>query len=266
MSSEKVKEVTSQIDQAIEHLARSLEAGQSDAIRAYFETVARFYKYSLGNQILIAIQRPDATCVAGFRSWQKFNRYVKKGERGIRILAPIIYREQDSENLEDTGEKVICGFRVVYVFDVSQTDGEPLPEIARAHGDPGSYLEHMREVITTRGITLTYVPGLDVEGRSRGGAIDIKAGLPPAEDLTTMIHELAHEILHKGERRKQTTKVMRETEAEAIAGVVGMALGLDAGKATVEYIQLYNGDIETFRMSLEDIRTTAADILSALNQ
>ena len=134
MKVEQAKQIASK---AIEQLSQALEAGHSERLREYLAAMARFHRYSLHNVMLIASQRPDATHVAGFQTWKQLGRFVKKGAKGILILAPIVLRkEAESDNREEETERTIIRFRAVYVFDVADTDGTPLPELGNAEGDP----------------------------------------------------------------------------------------------------------------------------------
>src|ERR1700682_521231 len=124
----KVDEVKQLTNKALEELAAALESGHSEALTAYLKTMALFSKYSLNNLFLIARQRPDARRVAGYQSWRKLGRFVRKGEKGIAIIAPVIRRKSEMESLE-TAEKesIVSGFKVAHVFSEEQTDGEALP-------------------------------------------------------------------------------------------------------------------------------------------
>ncbi|MFC1636455.1 DUF1738 domain-containing protein, partial [Planctomycetota bacterium] len=156
-------------------------------------------------------------------------------------------------------------FKTAYVFDISQTDGKPLPEFARVNGDPGVYTERLREYITSKGIMLEYSDAIgSAEGVSAGGLIKLKKGLTAAEELSVLTHEAAHEILHKDRENMPKDKKIRETEAEAVAFVVCHGVGLDTNSASSDYIQLYNGDKETLMESLERIQRTAVEILGAV--
>ena len=137
MKVEQAKQIASK---AIEQLSQALERGHSERLREYLAAMARFHRYSLHNIMLIASQRPEATHVAGFQTWKQFGRYVKKGAKGILILAPVLLRK-DAENpdREEGTEKPVVHFRVVYVFDVADTDGNPLPELGNAEGDPSGH-------------------------------------------------------------------------------------------------------------------------------
>jgi antirestriction protein ArdC len=218
--------------------------------------------------MMIALQCPQATHVAGYTTWQKLGRHVKQGERGIAILAPMLHRlkikGEDAEEEARTAQ-VVRGFKVVHVFDVSQTDGTPLPEFAKISGDPGIRLAQLHQLVADEGIRLEYdrLPG-GVLGRSLGGEITLVPGLQPAEEFSVLVHELAHELLHRGERRQQTNKTVRETEAEAVSFVVSRAIGLDCSTRSSDYIQLYAGDVKVLSESLEHIQRAATKILSAL--
>jgi antirestriction protein ArdC len=267
MKSEELQERT---EKALEELVQALEAGKSETLLHYLETMSRFHRYSLGNTILIMFQKPDATNVAGFRRWKDLGRFVKKGEKGIAILAPLakkrcVEKEKEDGTKEEVEVRRLYGFRVVHVFDVSQTEGQPLPEFAPITGDPGEGIRRMEEAVRGFGIELNYVASLGgALGVSEGGKITVLENLAPGEAFSVLAHELAHELLHRGERRQETTKTIRETEAEAVAFVVCHANGLESKTRSADYIQLYAGDKELLVESLEYIQKTASRILSAL--
>jgi antirestriction protein ArdC len=232
--------------------------------------MSRFHKYSFGNILEIARQKPDAERVAGLYAWNQLGRRVKKGEKGIRILAPIIgvRRKPDAEAEKDIttqNRAALVGFRAAYVFDVSQTEGPDLPEPATVKGDAGENYDRLLAFIERQGIQLEFneriAPALGV---SYGGKIALLPGQSKAETFATLVHELAHEMLHKAERRTAITKVVRETEAEAIAFVVGKAVGLETGTASADYIGLYHGNASLLAESLEVVQQTSAVILAAL--
>jgi antirestriction protein ArdC len=259
-----------QSEQALDELAEAIAQGKSETLIRYLELLSRFHQYSFGNCLLIAIQRPDATHVAGFHRWKQLGRFVKKGEKGILILAPIVRRRNadDAEADEDddsTAQKPVCGFRAVHVFDVKQTEGKDLPEFSRIEGDPGDKVQTLEAVIRGHGIELVYERYLGgADGRSQGGKIVVREGLPPAEQFAVLAHELAHELLHRTERRKETTRRIRELEAEAVAFVVSKAAGLDGIRRSADYIQLYSGDKELLLESLDHIRRVSSRIIEEL--
>jgi len=254
----------------VQSLIQQLEAGHSDALTAYLNAMSRFHNYSFGNILEIARQKPDATRVAGFWKWKELGRSVKKGEKGIRILAPIIgvRRKKDEEAEKDITKQntaVLVGFRSAYVFDVSQTEGAELPEMRGISGDVGENRDKLIAFVERQGIELVFTERIaPALGMSYGGRIAILPGQAKAEEFSTLVHELAHEMLHKAERRTATTKVVRETEAEAIAFVIGKAVGLETGTASADYIQLYHGNASLLAESLEVIQQTSAVILAAL--
>jgi hypothetical protein len=254
----------------VQSLIEQLEAGHSDALTAYLNAMSRFHNYSFGNILEIARQKPDATRVAGFWKWKELGRNVKKGEKGIRILAPIIgvRRKKDEEAEKDITKQnaaVLVGFRSAYVFDVLQTEGAEIPTMHEISGDVGENRDHLISFIEHQGIELVFSENIaPALGVSYGGRIAILPGQSKAEEFSTLVHELAHEMLHKAERRTATTKVVRETEAEAIAFVVGNAVGLETGSASADYIHLYHGNAPLLAESLEVIQKTSAVILAAL--
>jgi len=247
-----------------------LESGHSEALTNYLTAMSRFHQYSFGNVMEIARQMPTATRVAGFWTWKNLGRNVKAGQKGIRILAPIVgvRRKKDAEANKDItkqNERALLGFRNAYVFDISQTDGVDLPSLHEVSGDPGENIDRLAAFVKSKGIQLVYnaniAPAL---GMSYGGRIAILPGQSKAETFATLVHETAHELLHRSERRTVTTKIVRETEAEAVAFVVGKAVGLVNDSASASYIQLYHGNAALLAESLEVIQQTASVILAAL--
>ena len=252
---------------ALDDLAAALDAGNSTQLDAFLAAMSRFHGYSINNLMLILSQRPDATRVAGFRTWQTMGRQVRKGEKGIAIMAPMLVRKNRHAKEADGDEdpEHILRFRVVHVFDVSQTDGDDLPEPVRASGDPAEYLDRLETYVIESGITLEYADDLGrAEGTSSGGAIRIRRSLPLAQRFSVLVHEMAHEILHHGEGVERPDKTVRETEAEAVAHVVGGAIGLDVGSASSDYIRRYRGDSSTLASSLDRIQRAACAIIDGI--
>ncbi len=253
----------------VKTLIEQLEAGHSGALTAYLNAMSRFHNYSFGNILEIARQRPDATRVAGLWSWNQLGRKVKKGEKGIRILAPIIgIQRKTDEEVKDpayTNKPVLVGFRNAYVFDVSQTDGVELPTMRAVTGSVGENRDRLLAFIDKQGIELVFTENIaPALGVSYGGRIAVLPGQSKAEEFATLVHEVAHELLHKAERRTTTTKVVKETEAEAVAFVVGKTLGLENGSASADYIHLYHGNASLLAESLEVVQQASAVILAAL--
>ena len=276
----KLEQIKNRTKEATDYLVASLEAGHSEVLTQYLGAMAKFHTYSFGNIMLIARQKPSATNVAGVRTWNSLGRFVKRGEKGILILAPMVGRnrkatadkatagEREEENNNGNGnnnaQAQLYGFRAVYVFDISQTEGKELPTLTEVQGDVSGYRERLVKFVEAQGIELNYSDKITAKGLSHGGKITLQSGLQPAEEFSTLVHEIGHEMLHRGERRTLTTKTVRETEAEAVAFVVCQAIGLDTGSAFSDYIALWNGDANLLRESLEAVQSTAAVILGGI--
>ena len=182
---------------------------------SYLVAISRFHRYSTFNTWLILMNRPDATHVAGFRQWNSFNRFVKKGEVGIPILAPIWVKQETEENKED--KLILRGFKICRVFDVAQTTGEPLPEIDWKKPERNLFLnERLMAFAKEKGITITEkeLAG-ETQGVSMGGSIEIA----PSAGTSTMVHEIAHEImLHHASDFPSQIKGLRS----GISGICGL--------------------------------------------
>lgn len=251
-----------QIDNHIKDLARLTDdAARSHAVKSFLDTCARFYNYSLNNQALIAFFCPHASRVAGFRKWTEFNRFVRKGEQGIPILAPCVYKVDP--DLDDSPKKV-TGFRVVYVFDVSQTDGEDLPQPPEWKS-PARLLQlenSLIEFANSVGITVdrTTLPG-ETQGKSAGGKIDLAENA----GTKTLIHELAHEMLHQQSIALLLNRETKELEAEAVAYVVSSHFGIQ-DLASPNYLALFQADAEKIMQRYDRIKSTATDIIGAIEK
>ncbi len=264
----KAEQAKKMADEAFANLVAALEQGKSDSLKAFLAAAARFHNYSFGNVMLITMQKPDATHVAGFNAWRQLNRFVRKGEKGIVIIAPMLIKPKEDAQPQRAADedRTILRFKAVYVFDVTQTDGEPLPEFTRVGGNPNGHTEALKDFVAGKGITLEYADDIGTaDGVSCGGRIKLRLGLSPAEEFATIVHEVAHELLHRGERKGTLPKKVRETEAEAVAFVVSQAIGLETGTAASDYIQLYAGDKATLAESLDFIQHTAAEIIAAIS-
>lgn len=154
----------------------------------------------------------------------------------------------------------------MHVFSQEQTDGDELPRFraSEVEGDVTIHYARLVKHVADLGITLEYADEMSAQGLSYGGRIVLKSGMPAAETFSVLVHEAAHELMHKSERRKETTKAVRETEAEAVAFVVCSALGLATNGAAVDYINLYSGDAELLMASLALVQQTASGILKAI--
>jgi antirestriction protein ArdC len=265
------EDVKLRTDGATAQLLAAFDTGKSEAMKNYFRFMATFRNYSMGNQILIYTQRPAATMVKGFKGWNQYGRYVRKGEKGLMILAPLVGKTKPRESeLEESSESRIFGFRATFVFDVSQTDGQPLPDagIQETKGDPGVYSDLLRQFAAARNIILKEVGADELGtalGSSSGGTIKLKSDLEKAAAFAVLAHELAHEILHQGEARRERkiTRNQRELEAESVAFIVCTAIGLDHSGAS-DYIKMYDGTKEGLQASLQFIQQTAQTILKGI--
>ena len=241
-------------------------------------TMARFHDYSLNNTMLISLQMTEATRVASYRSWQRdFNRHVKKGERGIEVLVPMVVkrRKADSEEVpQDDGEaaerRKLVGFKVGHVFDVSQTEGEHLPEIAsQVRADVSDFDSLMGAIEAVSAHPVEVVDGLPPETNglfSHMGYIAIRAGMPQGQTVKTALHELTHSVLHDGDAEELPDRAMREVQAESVAYAVSAALELDTSDYSFGYVASWavGKTEEEMRQCMRAVRDAAKQILDRL--
>ena len=264
-STDHTQELTDKINESITALCAETDAAkQNETYRTWLDTLSRFYSYSFNNWLLIYTQRPDATRVAGFRTWKSLGRFVKKGERGIRIFAPIIRKVEDENNGATEQVSRPVGFRAIAVFALEQTDGDPLPEIDSNATEGGEELLPRLEAATASlGIQLVYkaIPGA-AEGLSKGGLIEIEEMLSTAARCGVIVHELAHELLLK-EERKEKTRQQRELEAESVSFAVLARYGIHSESRF--YLASYDVTAEMLTASLQTISQTAKRIISVID-
>ena len=286
---QKVQEITEKLEQGIKELF------ESEKYKTYLNTMSKFHNYSFNNTMLIAMQKPDATLVAGFKAWQKnFDRHVKKGEKGIRILAPAPYKikeerdkidpvtqelllDKDGNPQKEEVEITIPAFRAVSVFDVAQTDGKPIPELAAKEllSDVEGYQDMIRavEAISPVPIELEEIAG-DSKGYYDREAkrIAVQENMSESQTLKTMIHEVAHSKLHSKEveqdeqmRKDRNTK---EVEAESIAYTVCQHFGVDTSDYSFGYIAGWSSgrDTKELRASMDTIRRTASELITGIEE
>jgi len=236
---------------------------ETEGWHRYLAAQARFHRYSPRNAMLISLQRPDATSVAGFRTWQALGRQVRRGERGLSILAPLLTRRDDDD------ERLLAGFRWVSVFDVSQTDGEPLPSPVRLLEGDGPLalrgsLAGAAEVLGFQVAEEPLGPGVNGECRWATATIAVEVANPPLQQAKTIAHELGHALLH----RHEPDRSRAEIEAEAVAYVVLAAHGADAAPYSAGYLASWlgpDGDVAlAVRRSCDAIQRAAAAILDAI--
>ena len=286
---QKVQEITEKLEQGIKELF------ESEKYKTYLNTMSKFHNYSFNNTMLIAMQKPDATLVAGFKAWQKnFDRHVKKGEKGIRILAPAPYKiKEEQEKLDPvTGEIMldkngmpateeveikIPAFRVVPVFDVSQTDGKELPDIGvnELSGSVEDYEDFMQALTEVSPVPITYE---DIDGDVKGyfhttdHRIAIQEGMSQSQTVKTAIHEVAHAKLHDREQNQDIDAVLdkdrntKEVEAESVAYTVCQHFGIDTSDYSFGYIAGWSSDrdMKELKSSLDTIRKTASELITGI--
>ena len=254
----------------LERILDNLETGtkelfNSERYQNYLTTFAKFTSYSINNSILIYLQNPDATLVAGYKAWEtKFNRHVKKGEKGIVILAPMRFKKDPDD--EDSEEYI--RFRTTTVFDVSQTEGEELPIFS-----PVSVVKDVKgyqKIFTVLAKLTDYKIEFKALAKDtcKGTCnfathtITIKKGMSESENLSTLIHEIAHSILHED---KYSSRNQAEVEAESVAFVVSTFLGLDTSEYSFPYIVGWEeNNVSLLRQSLQRIKTTANSLITQL--
>ncbi len=259
------------VTKSLDLLSQAIESGRNDVFERQLELAAKFYQYSFSNVMMIHQQSPNATCVAGYHAWKKLGRWVNAGESGIAIFAPIAQRkEQVSDEISNQTENtddllVVSGFRVVYVFDVSQTDGAALVDEPPILGNPGRNLDGLIRVYQELKIKLEFarLPG-SVQGYSLGGEVRIREGLDDSSRFRVLVHELAHEMMHKTIKNSRDQKSLIETEAESVAFVVSSACGVRCLDRSADYIALHQGDSALLVKSLGRIQKTASNIIDMI--
>jgi len=266
------------IDEVLKQLKDGVEGIQdSYQFRLFLTTMSKFHDYSIGNQILIMLQKPDAVRVAGFNTWKDLGRWVQKGEKGIAILAPVMPRKQKPEErdqeeieIETETEPRPVFFKVVYVFDVSQTEGKPLPEfdVPVLTGEANeelfaNLLTHMKQ----RGVSVDFdpKPNLDtgIKGFYSHAGIWVRPEEPRAQQLKTLLHEIAH---YYSEGVFHIPRQDAETIAESAAFVVGAHFGFDTGTRSFPYVALWAKDKKVLENNLGAIRRVAGTILEEMEK
>ncbi len=287
---DKVKEITDKLEAGIQALF------ESEAFKNYLKTLSKFHDYSLNNTILIAMQKPDATLVAGYTAWQKnFGRQVQKGETGIRILAPTPYKKQmevdrvdpvtqqpvlnpDGSTAKDLKEIMVPAFKVVNVFDVSQTDGKPLPTIGvdELSGNVTNYEMFFEALKRACPVPVGFE---DIPSGAKGyyhtvdQRIALQEGMSQVQTVKTMIHEMAHQKLHAIDPKElppeepRLTRNAKEVEAEAVAYTVAQHYGIETSDYSFAYIAGWSHGKETpeLKASLDRIRKAADEMITTID-
>ena len=286
---QRVQELTDKLEQGLQDLFNS------ESYRNYLATMSKFHNYSFNNTLLIAMQKPDATLVAGYKAWQKnFERHVNKGEKAIRILAPAPYKikeerdkidpvtqelllDKDGNPQKEEVEITIPAFRAVSVFDVAQTDGKPIPELAAKEllSDVEGYQDMIRavEAISPVPIELEEIAG-DSKGYYDREAkrIAVQENMSESQTLKTMIHEVAHSKLHSKEveqdEQMKKDRNTKEVEAESVAYTVCQHFGIDTSDYSFGYIAGWSSgrDTKELRSSMDTIRRTASELITGIEE
>lgn len=278
-----VREITDRLEEGIRELF------DSEKYQEYLRVMSKFYNYSFNNTLLIALQRPDATIIAGYNSWRKdFGRYVKKGEKAIKIFAPTSYKTYEKRKIRDpdthapildaNGEPVVevtevvrNSFRVVNVFDVSQTEGRELPDIS-VNELTGSVENYDDLFIALTDLSPVPIDFEEITGSAKGyfshieNRIAIQEGMSEVQTVKTAIHEIAHAKLHSENNGKD--RYTKEVEAESVAYTVCQHFGIETSDYSFGYIAGWSTDKETkeLKSSLETIRNTAAEMIGSIEE
>lgn len=289
---EQLKEITDRIEAGIRDI---FESGDMEKYRNYLRTMSRFHNYSLNNQALIHLQRPDATFVAGYNRWRdKFSRHVLRGEKGITIIAPTPYKKKiEQEKLDpdtklpilDADGKVITEekeieipmFRPVKVFDYAQTDGKPLPErvaspVANLTGSVDNYEAFMEALRRSSPVPVEFKPlSADMDGyfSPKSQSITLREGMSEVQTVSAAVHEIAHAKLHnyglqQAAERRHKSRNREEVEAESISFMVCAYFGIETGANSFGYVATWskNAALPEFRASLDTISKTANGIIT----
>lgn len=289
---EKVKAITDQLEAGIQALF------ESDTFQQYLKTLSKFHDYSLNNTILIAMQKPDATLVAGYTAWKKqFGRQVQKGESGIRILAPTPYKKKmevdktdpitgeviknpDGTSAKESKEVLMPAFKVVNVFDVSQTDGKPLPTIGvnELTGDVAQYEMFFEALKKACPVPIGFE---QIDGGAKGyfhtveNRIAIQEGMSQVQTIKTAIHEMTHQKLHSIDPTAKSdpsepklTRNHKEVEAESVAFTVCQHYGIDTSDYSFAYVAgwSHGKEVPELKAYLDKIRKTASEMITEIDE
>ena len=287
---QKVKEITDKLEAGLKELFKS------EKYKSYLSTMSKFHNYSFNNTLLIAMQKPEATLVAGYQAWQKnFERHVNKGEKAIRILAPAPYKIKEERDKLDpvTGELMfdengipqkeeveitIPAFRAVSVFDVSQTDGKPIPELEvnELLSTVEGYEDFVQALMNISPVPIAFE---DIPGDSKGyfntaeKRIAVQENMSESQTLKTMVHEVAHSMLHDKEVNQsmeipEKDRNTKEVEAESVAFTVCQHFGIDTSDYSFGYIAGWSSgrNMKELKSSLDTIRKTASELITGIER
>ena len=278
---ENTEEKRKQVDEVIAKMEQGIkDVFESEKYKNYLKVMSKFYNYSIGNQILISMQNPKATNVLGYKSWQtKFKRQVKKGEKGIKILVPLIYKyDVEVENIDQNGNKNTTTeqrqntyFKTSTVFDISQTEGKEIEDL--------NLVEELKFKVENFNSFFKCIKNIspveikfeemkeDVKGyySKANQEIVIKKGMSEGQILKTAIHELSHAILHSEENNNKGRSI-KELEAESVAYVVCNHFDIDTSEYSFGYLAGWSKDkeLKELKLSLETIKNTATNLIDLI--
>ena len=290
-NAQQVREITDKLEQGLKELF------ESERFKEYLKTMSKFYNYSFNNTLLIAMQKPDATLIAGYTAWQRnFDRHVMKGEKGIKILAPAPYKKEieetahdkngnpilnaDGSNRTTTKTITVPAFKITTVFDLSQTDGKEIPTIAnQLTGNVEDYEKFFKAL---KEISPVPVELEDIDRAANGyyhlteKRIAVRNDLSEMQTIKTTIHEIAHAKLHALPEKEENEVIeddrpdnrTREVQAESVAYTVCQHFGIDTSDYSFGYVAGWSSGKETeeLKASLEVIRTTADEMITDISE
>lgn len=280
-----MKDITEKLEKGVQ------EVFGSEQFQNLLDTMAKFPHYSVNNNILIMMQKPDATLVQSYTGWKKMGRFVKKGEKGIRILAPAPFKlEKEQEKLDEAGKVVLdkdgeavkekveinlTAFKPVSTFDISQTEGEPLPSIGvdELTGSVEGYQTLFEAIKSASPVPIGFE---DIKSGAKGyfhvedNRIAINNGMSEIQNVKTAIHEVAHAKLHNAEAQKDNkqSKNSKEVEAESVAYTVCQHYGIDTSDYSFAYVATWSQgkEMPELKESLNTIREAAADLITKIDE
>ncbi|MBR0457292.1 MAG: hypothetical protein IJJ01_11570 [Firmicutes bacterium] len=267
---ERIQEISEELERGVQSMF------ESEQYKKWLDVCSRFHNYSLNNTILITMQRPDASYVGGYAMWKKLGRSVKKGEHGIRILAPYKYKVEveDSDGDKQIIEKT--GFKPAYVFDYSQTEGKELLMIGvnELTGDVKDYRRLYRALTEISPVPIRFE---DIQGGAKGyyndaeKSIAIQSGMSQLQTIKTLVHEICHSQNHSKEALKERAGLDRRTmevESESVAHIVLKTFSLDSEDYSIPYISSWSSgkDTRELKACMESIRSTADEMITGINK
>lgn len=279
---DKIKDLTDQLEKGIK------EVFTSEKYKQYLSTMRKFHGYSFQNSLLIARQKPDATYIAGYKTWESMERHVTKGAKGIKILAPspykktvyaemidpstgLVKKDHQGNPVKERKEITYASFHVISVFDISQTEGKPLPELAKElQGNVSDYIVLMNSIKEIAPVPIRFetwdskVKGYYDFGKKE---VVIRSGMSELHTIKTAVHETAHSILHKDSASQKDPATM-EVEAESVAYVLCQHLGLDTSDYSFSYLAGWssNKELPELKLSLQTIQQTSNKLVEDIDR